>query len=339
MALKMANAGVFLLLIFARAAAIAETPTSLNFHGPNSLSLVRIAVVDAFNGDEIPATWSESRTGCLAVTAATLARYSFAFVKGQADSLHAARWMEQEYCPVGPLEEEPRNQQGEGPQQPLPRYLLIVSSCLAISDPDALVDAVMKQTEAMRGKGIVISGHIIDYRDSDKHLLPYMHPQLVLIDTRIWRSLGCPSLGPFTLKDHFSSFPAYTAIGDVHDNYTPLFLNRAFTTFSKTNWYKTGTGSFLTPVISASLRKNISIWNVGSDIRVPRVYAYPMFAGKSRAVFEKYCAVDSLCHELSALNDVSDIVKKMQARTDNTHLPFTFQRSTHKSGCYDRGNA
>lgn len=313
---------------------VQSRPVVYDIDGAIEFAKVRVVVADIFNTEETPRGWTGSRVSCLAMTAVSLARYRFTFVQGQENGQHVDDFLQEQYCGAAAL--HPFSH---------PQYLAIISTCMIISHPTTFFDAILHRVEEMNEAGIAISGHIINTDNSrstkSNYSLPYMHHQMVIFDAHMWASrFGCPSLGAYfpNTKTH-DSFPPYIVEGDVHDNYTPLFLHRSFRPFGQAEWYRNGIAGFMTPFIATSLRFNVSVWNIPPSVRTPRTYGYPMFPENgSLSRNEVRCKLSSLCAGYMESKSVQALVEAFKEKQVQHKLPFRFHRSTSTAGCYDRAD-
>lgn len=89
----------------------------------------------------------------------------------------------------------------------------------------------------------------------------YMHDQCVLVNRRAWENLGRPSLGAPVAAEHEVALP-YRSLENVHDNYTPLYLNPLGRDLKIKAQYGYGWNG-----ISAGLRGGLRILNWPTSVR------------------------------------------------------------------------
>ena len=97
-----------------------------------------------------------------------------------------------------------------------------------------------------------------------------LHSQMMVINTKVWRDLGCPSYGYWTRE--IKKVPKYTRSEEnFHDKYTPY-------------WIKGAEGEEVRTVIhpgwgflQAALSNGIKIDNFSEEMRKCRLYIYPEF--------------------------------------------------------------
>jgi len=121
-----------------------------------------------------------------------------------------------------------------------------------------------------------ITGHIIDrdsgnsQENSDNHYYG-LHKQCLLVNLKYYKEFENPEWG-INVKD--SGMPEKVAVAqraseDIHDDYTPLFLNPTQDTKVCTP-YVDGWN-----FINTSLKNNLKVYNFHPKIRVTKRYAYP----------------------------------------------------------------
>jgi hypothetical protein len=95
----------------------------------------------------------------------------------------------------------------------------------------------------------------------------YLFPITAIVNLKKWRKLGCPEWGQPSLTAVEHMIPSRSE-SNVHDNYTPLFINPGIeftSTPVKKGWN----------IIDVSLKNNMPVYNLSNDIRQNQTYLYP----------------------------------------------------------------
>jgi hypothetical protein len=120
-----------------------------------------------------------------------------------------------------------------------------------------------------------VTGHIVDkesnnsQKDSDGHYWG-LHKQCMIVNLKYYEEFGKPDWGDkFKSEETIELIRAKRSKADIHDDYTPIFLNPTKETQVCTP-YVDGWN-----FINKSLENNLTVYNFHPKIRVTKGYAYP----------------------------------------------------------------
>ena len=154
-------------------------------------------------------------------------------------------------------------------------HVIIIGSGLLINDVNRFVLEIFRAIADMKNEKAMISGQIINH----KNAIPYLHEQLLILDYQMWKENGRISLGKKYDDRHFE-FPGYLASEEnIHDDYTPLYIE------SDANVKpKIGPKWWGTQLLAECINRNIKALNIPRELRETKKYAYP--AAKEKWQYE-----------------------------------------------------
>lgn len=120
-----------------------------------------------------------------------------------------------------------------------------------------------------------VTGHIIDHNSNNSRECSNgnywgLHKQCLLINLKYYEKFGCPEWGDrFINEDKIEVTKAKRSKADIHDDYTPIFLEPTSETQICTP-YVDGWN-----FINISLENNLKVYNFHPKIRATKRYAYP----------------------------------------------------------------
>lgn len=128
----------------------------------------------------------------------------------------------------------------------------------------------------------LILGHILDEQHKDRWFR--LHEQCFVINYRMWKELGEPEFGDFSVKPT-EVRQAIRSLENFHDSHTPKYLapGPAQETIKRTG--------FGWNFINISLQNGLSVGNFAEDVRETKTYLYPEIK-EEQAEFKKYFKED-----------------------------------------------
>lgn len=164
------------------------------------------------------------------------------------------------------------------------KYCLINWEGLLIKNQPEYYVYVLKHIESLNNEGDwLVSGQIIDDVSSvnfwnagkvadEESKWYFIWPITCIVNLETWNRLGQPPMGE-PARANIKSLPKVNRSDEnIHDNYTPLWIEKSSETHQTSNIVELRHGW---NILKVSLENNLKVRNITSDMRVETEYTYP----------------------------------------------------------------